>query len=321
MKVNNIRLMQANMEEGTDLSTASDPAPNPTPADEDNAPIGLDEAAIADVFQAMAGELDEDDTLVTAKSAATEEPAQPVVENKPAEPAPTPTPAAPPVPAAAAPTEPAKVEQPAQGGEPAPTPTPTLVKTVEELNKEYADWLQTAEKQLAEQYYKLDDETAAKYEASPAEVLPQLMARTHMAVQEVVMRTLAVKLPELIEYVQSTKQETNRVTTKFFDKWPGLVERKDTVVSDAIPLINQFRQTKPDITEDELIQKVGATLHVIYGVPIPGMEATPPATPANNLPPARPAGGTPRRAADPTKTPAAPSSWTESFASELLQDD
>lgn len=213
-------------------------------------------------------------------------------------------------------------EQPPAVTEPPPvSPTP-ISKTPEEIQAEYNGWLQTAETQLAEQHYKLDDGVVDEFNSDPGKVLPKLLAKAHIQIQNATMMAIAQMFPQIMAKYTSDNAEKTRIETTFFGMWPGLAPVKDKAVVDAVPLIQHFRNVNPSMTEEELMQQVGATLHVTYKIPVAERQpntAVLPVSPAS-MPPSRAPTGAPGARPNPQGSQK-PSTWTEELVHEFNTDD
>lgn len=306
------------MQTAPDGADAGIPAPS---NDEGSAP------EYASVFEEMAGDILGEELVERSTPASTMDeapseppgatetpPAAPVVEK----PAATEAPAAEAPPVTPAPEEKKDGEQPPAVTEPPPAATTPISKTPAEIQAEYNSWLQTAETQLADQNYRIDETLLDEFNSNPEKALPRILAKAHLQIQQATMMAIAEMFPKIMETYQRGNSERERIETQFFGMWPGLAPVKEKAVVDAVPLIENFRRANPQIDEATLMKQVGATLHVMYQIPVDG-QTPPPADPVQSMPPAR----APTSAPGSRPNPQAPrtTSWTEELAAEFKADD
>lgn len=283
---------------------------------EESFPSAIDESKIAEVFQDMAGDFDGDgDEGVSPPADETPKAPEPKAE--------TPEPLAPvPAPAPEPKTEePVVAKAPEVKAEPvvapAPTPAPsTPVPT--QTQEEYTQWLAKTEQDLADKVYQVSEAELNEYHEAPEKVLPRMMARVHTTVLQSTMMAVAQLFPQLMQNTQVQQTNEERLVSKFYDTWKDLKPHQATIQRDAILSAQTFKALNPTITEDELIQNVGAAMHAKYRIPVTALPVGANKSALSNVPPATPAGSTVR--AGTTPPAGKDQSWQETFYEELQEE-
>lgn len=191
---------------------------------------------------AVEGEESGKETKPEPKPATAEEP-KPETKVKETPPAAQQTP---PTEAKPAETQPAAVEPPKT--EEAPQPTQ------EELNQQYQDWFNRGSDFLAENVYKLDDETKAKLDSNPSEVMPRLAAQLHMQVLAAATTQAANLFVTMAPQMQQRQIYEKSLEDDFYGTYEALKPHKQVVGEIA----RAYRQMYPDATPAQVKQTVAA---------------------------------------------------------------
>lgn len=165
------------------------------------------------------------------------------VEEEPVAEVPVETPVAEPEPVV---EQPVVVEEPV-AEVPAPSFDEELDKYKGELQKQYA----------------ISDEDAEQILTDPQVVLPKLMANMHLAMLQQVASMMQSNMPQLVE--STVKQTTARDTqlSKFKARYPELLTKENEKV--ATTALQTIKQLHPNITFDEMLDKVGPLANALMG--------------------------------------------------------
>lgn len=187
-------------------------------------------------------------------------------ESKP-EPSPEPQ-ASPPEVVEPKPVEPVREpEKPAEQVEEQPKPVELTVEQRTELRRQARD-------QLAEQY-KLGQEEADQYEASPAAYIPTLAANLHLQIKEDVINTMVQAMPQLVGSVVQQRTVAQEKTDRFYEKWPDLRE-----FGDQVTLVGRmWREMNPKADEATAIKEIGRIATAAFKVEAPKIATAPEPTP------------------------------------------
>lgn len=276
-----------------DIAGEEEGGPEPSPAAEPAAkPAG---EKPAEEPAAPAEELEEEPSEPPAK----EEPAEPPSKEKPAvEPeVPEEEPPKEEPPEEVAPTEePAAEEPPAEVHLPEPQPEITL----EEYNKQMADFREKALPEL-EKTYAVSAEDVDEFQTNPGEVLSRLASQLHFNIYTSLYSAVISQLPGVMNQVNSASQQSNELETAFYAKWGKLKDPSHKAVVDRT--VRAYRQLNPKADADTFINEAGLLAMSAAGLPLEvdvqpvGGEETPPAAKKKGVKPAAPgSGGTPRKA-------------------------
>lgn len=217
------------------------------------------------------------------------------------------TPAAPP--AEAAPSAQPQVQP--------PVPPVQGEQTSEAVAASYQTWRQGKHKELAEKYFALSEEEVAEIETNPAAVVPQLMAKSHLAAVEASVMAVANLLPQVIRHVVQQDSVTREAEDAFFGQWPAL---KDDKYRQTLTMIGQtYRSMNPTASREDFIKDVGASAMAALklGLVAPAAPAMPQAPAAPGITPHAPIGSGPATA---LPRPTAPSNPFAAMAEEDLAD-
>lgn len=278
-----------------------------TPADDEASQI----ASIDDDFAESLEEVEETDVPEHMRSQ--EEPNQPEAEKPEGEAAPAQEPESP-----QAPTEPTKEgeEKPEEGKqpdtpqpekpaaeepkEPAPTEPETTQQppTPEEVANQRAEWRASAEQQLAEGHFKMPQELVEEFEESPETAIPKLASKLYLDAIEGATYAISSQLPQMIENINRSQNESQRLEQQFFEMWPMLDQKNQAHVDAARVQTINFRQANPNASAEEIMQHAGAATVIALKLPVGG-----PQTPAAPEQPASPAPHQPIGGAAPAGAP------------------
>lgn len=167
-------------------------------------------------------------------------------------------------------------------------------KTSEEIQKEFQEYRGQVMEKLVTQF-QLSDEEADEFMTNPKEIVPKFAARLYLDVFESVMRGVHQSVPGMIVQTQEVRNTAEKAEQAFFAKWPMLqaTQHRDTIMR----LGAAYRQAHPQASTEQFINDVGAQAIVALRLPFEGMgeQVRMPegVTPADNIPPPRPAGSGP----------------------------
>lgn len=153
----------------------------------------------------------------------------------------------------------------------------------EEAGKLYTDWREQTEELLATHHYALSQEQIDEYEENPAALIPKLMSRVYMDSISAAFNQVTNYLPRMVGMVIDQRDSMNKAEKAFFDKWPDLLNDRDTVLR----LGMAYRQANPEASMDDFINEVGAqTMVALRKTPANtngnGTQAQPSAKPASS---------------------------------------
>lgn len=152
---------------------------------------------------------------------------------------------------------------------------------------------------LAEQVYKLDDETVEALNTEPASVIPKLLARAHVEMARNVLATVAQHVPAAVMGTLEAQRRSEETMQAFYAKWPQLDRAKDQAT--VLQIARQFRHLNPNADFETMANFVGSQAVVMLGRT--GQPVTAPA-PTNPTMPARPAPFVPAGRGAPVRGPA-----------------
>jgi hypothetical protein len=250
-------------------------------------------------------------------------------ETPPAQPpAATPPVATPPVvaqpPAVQPPAEPPVVTPPVVAQPPAQPPAEPQAPKPKTPEQEAAE-RQAAEELLAtrtaelETFYRLPEDLAGQMQTEPEVVLPKLAAKLHMAVREAVVQEVRRDLPVMFQGMQEVQRREAASKEAFYKANPDLTGYEPQVLQVGM----FFRQSNPNATPDEAIERIGNMTRMALGLPPKAGGAPPPAAPSTAATPTRPAPFRPAApgAAGPAAAPAPSGNPFEALAEEFLEED
>jgi hypothetical protein len=226
-------------------------------------------------------------------------------------------------PAAQPPAEPPAATPPVVEQPPAQPPAQPQAPKPKTPEEEAAE-RQAAEELLAqrtaelETFYRLPEDLAGQMQTEPEVVLPKLAAKLHMAVREAVMQDVRRDMPGLFHGIQEIQRRESASKEAFYAANPDLKGYEQQVLQVGM----FFRQSNPNATPEEAIERVGNMTRMALGLPPKGSAATPPATPPA-APQTRPAPFRPAApgAAGPAAAPAPSGNPWEGLAEEFLEED
>lgn len=211
-------------------------------------------------------------------------------------------------------TPPAEAPQAAQPEQAQPQPEQPQVD-MEAIRAE-------ARKQLREAYT-LTEEQANAFETDGPGTLAQLAAEMHIRVYDAIYAGILSQLPYLVGHVMQQRENEQRFSEDFFNKWPKL-RGHEAVVN---RLMGLYKQAYPNASAEQQINDVGIQAMVSQrlqfdNAPAPTQQPAaaspqPPQQPAQNFRPATPGGSAP-----PAPAPASgDDNVFSNMAEEFLQED
>lgn len=170
----------------------------------------------------------------------------------------------------------------------APVPEGPKELSNEEASKLYGEWRSQTEELLATHHYRLDEKMVEELNANPAAFIPKMMSKVYMDSISAAFQQFTQYLPRMVGQVIQQRETMNASEKMFFDKWPDLVNHRDTVLR----LGQSYRTSNPAATVDDFVNEVGAQAMVALrltpnGAAPPvtnGKAETKPFKPATNAP-------------------------------------
>jgi hypothetical protein len=204
---------------------------------------------------------------------------------------------------------------------PAVTPQAPKPKTPEEeaAEKQRAEELLAQRTAELETFYRLPEDLAGQMQTEPEVVLPKLAAKLHMAVREAVMQDIQRDIPGMLHGVQEIQRREAASKEAFYSANPDLKGYEQQVLQVGM----FFRQSNPNATPDEAIERIGNMTRMALGLPPKAGGTPPPAAPPSAATPSRPAPFRPAApgAAGPAAAPAPSGNPFEALAEEFLEED
>lgn len=84
-----------------------------------------------------------------------------------------------------------------------------------------------------EKRYAFSEEQAAEFEDNPTKALARMAAELQLSVYEQVVRSVMQQLPQQVQYINTTQQQTRSAEEKFFSEYQELAPYKDQVTQVA----------------------------------------------------------------------------------------
>ncbi len=141
------------------------------------------------------------------------------------------------------------------------------------------------------EHYKISEEQGDAIIRSPDVELPRQFARIQAGIERMIWENLQQILPSTVGSIIEQRQQAVAHQDAFYEAWPQLKARVEqdpgtrTVIDN---MRNLFKQQNPELSEEDVIQQVGAAATIALRVPLEPPTPTTPAAPSPP-PPARPA--------------------------------
>lgn len=195
-----------------------------------------------------------------------------------------------------------------------PDLTPGVLSN-EEAAKLYGEWRGQTEELLASHHYRLDEKQVEELNANPAAIIPKLMSKVYMDSISAAFQQFTQYLPRMVGQVIEQRNSMNTAEKAFFDRWPALLDKRDTVLR----LGGAYRASNPTASMEDFINEVGAQAMVALRLMPVSTDAN---ANANGKKPAKkeafkPAIGTPA----PTAAPRTPSNPFENLVDEFTMSE
>lgn len=188
---------------------------------------------------------------------------------------PPPAPETPPVDPAAEPIQPEPVAP-----EPETPPPQEPAVLTDEQRKAALD----AYRIQLEKVYSFDDETAMRLQTEPEKVLPQLAARLHMDLLQMMQAQIAQAVPQIIHTQTDMSRRENTAKQLFFNAWPELKGYDKQIIEVGAV----FRKMNPNVDADTAVKRIGEITMAALGITRVAPQApTSPTTPARPVNPGR----------------------------------
>lgn len=237
-------------------------------------------------------------------------------------PAPSPTPTPTPAPVAKAGETPAPSPTPAPA--PAPTPAPSPVEQPQkaaETPEEKVSREKTEEETVKKRhddlvkYYQIPEEYAARLATEPEVVLPEMVAKAHLAIERSLQDWTSKFIPSYLHFTKQAETANLEAQSAFETRWPQLKGKSKEVLEVG----RMWRQMNPKATPAEALEAVGKMTCAALGLPVTAAGAPAPTVVTKKVPtpPVRPAGVGGSQAGD---TPPGDNLW-ENEAEEILKED
>lgn len=214
------------------------------------------------------------------------------------------TPAAPaataPKPTEAAPVAPPASQTPAPAAQQTPVETPPDQAQIQAALVEH----QTKALKALEEYYKIDDKLAERFEQEPTKVLTEMLSRAHLAILNNAYQAVLKQLPQVTEATISQVKTHQDAEDTFYKAWP-MFDRKNTEQVKVLQTYGQlFRQQNPTASAEEFTKFVGAAAAAHLGLKSKPKTGTNGRRPVPHNPAAAGGGAPPASGAEPQLTQA-----------------
>jgi len=159
-----------------------------------------------------------------------------------------------------------KVRAPVEGAE---AQAQGVSQETAQVVQDPAEIRQAAQTHL-EQSYAMTTEDADSLLTNPEQMMPKLLARSHLSMMEQTAQMIRAAVPTLI---RNTLDQTQQATTweeNFFKDWQGLLPHKKEVVR----VRDTLKQLYPDSTPEQRDKEVGSFLSMRHGI-VPRAVPTP----------------------------------------------
>lgn len=124
----------------------------------------------------------------------------------------------------------------------------------EEAAQLFSEWRSQTEELLATHHYRMDEKQVAELNENPAAYIPKAMARVYMDAVSAAFQQFTNYLPRMVNSVLQQRETMNTTEKTFFDRWPDLVNHRDTVIR----LGQSYRAANPSASMEDFINEVGA---------------------------------------------------------------
>lgn len=205
-------------------------------------------------------------------------------------------------------------EETVEGEEEAVKEEEPLAPDEEAQAEEYRGFRENLEKDFA-----ISEEDAMLLVTEPESVMPKLAANLYERVVTDVMRAVQNQVPQLVTGMRTAEAQTTELRSKFYSINPGLESADVAAVESMIPqYADLIRKQTPNLTQDELIRKVGTVIGAALGVDAGKKKVIAP-SPQGKPKPAAPIAPAPARAVSPLGGAALESGQSDDFLTELIQ--
>lgn len=159
--------------------------------------------------------------------------------------------------------------------EESPEPTEPELLTDEDLAERRRAYRADLEKVFA-----ISDEDATLLVTEPESVLPRMAANMYEKVMSDVVSMMQTQIPAVMQQFQKQTESQQKTKDMFYKINPGLSEVDESQVTELIPqYAGLIRQTNPNLTQEELIRKVGMVIGAALGVDAGKVREAPPPKP------------------------------------------
>lgn len=186
--------------------------------------------------------------------------------------------------------------------------------TEEEIEVKRQEWRESLEKDFA-----ISEDDATLLLTSPETVMPKLAANMYERVMSDVMTQMQVQIPAVIQQVKQQTDQQDALRSQFYTVNPGLEAADEKQVAELIPQYAQLvKSTNPNLTQEELIRKVGTVIGAALGVDAGKKKEQAPAQ-LQPEPTAQPAPAPAPAASVQTGNPGLESGQPNDFLTELIE--
>lgn len=193
--------------------------------------------------------------------------------------------------------------------------TPQDELTDEQKAEQYQAFREGLEKDFA-----ISEEDATLLIEEPETVMPKLAANLYERVMTDAINHVASVVPQMIMQSQVQAEHSTKMREQFYEANPGLVDQDDALIQELIntyaPLVKEQHKNS-NLTQDELIRKVGMTIAASLGVDAGKKQEAPPQPPKPSTQSPAPAPAAPARQSGAGDVPAV-SDGENDFLNELI---